>query len=202
MTVRTVIKFALFLTITLALSAIRTKADVINFDNLAAGVTVTNQYPQVVFSSTAGFVNVTVGQNLGTSLPNFICTRASGGGQVDCAHETILDFTSPVNNLSFLAVGVNNTGVVAVVDVFQNNVFSTSVNVIGQGTIAPVPVNLPFNGITRVRIHDITDLVGIGWDDFTFNQTAPASVPEPTTLTLLGSGLVSMVFKLRRRRSR
>ena len=176
------------------------KADVVNFDNLATGAIVTTQYPQVTFSSTAGSVNRTVAQNLGSSQPNFICTFAASGG-IDCTHETILDFTSPVNNLSFLAVGVNDMGVVALVDVFQNGVFSTTVNVIGHGVpLSSVDLSA-FADVTRIRIHDITDTVGIGWDDFTFGGAAggPAPVPEPATMMLFGSGLAGIAVKLRKR---
>jgi hypothetical protein len=174
------------------------KADVVNFDNLATGVIVTTQYPQVTFSSTAGSVNRTVSQNLGSSLPNFICTGPASG-PVDCTHETILDFTSPVNNLSFLAVGVNDMGVVALVDVFQSGVFSTTVNVIGHGVpLSSVDLSA-FSNVTRIRIHSITDTVGIGWDDFTFNGTGPAPVPEPATMMLFGTGLAGVVVKLRKR---
>ncbi len=70
-------------------------ATVIDFDGLALGVAVTNQYPEATFSSETGFENRTAADfNLGTSLPNYICTAAVGG-DLTCANQTIVDFTAP-----------------------------------------------------------------------------------------------------------
>jgi hypothetical protein len=173
-------------------------AVVIDFDLLANGAVVTNQFPEATFSSTAGFVNRITAQSLGSSLPNFICTGPAAGG-IDCAHETIVDFTNAVGNLTFLEVGDNDAGVNALVDVFVNGVFTATVGAVGDGNPnLPNLVDLSaFNNITRVRIHSISDLAGLGWDDFTF--TVGQQVPGPSTLLLLGSGLVGLVAVLRRR---
>lgn len=177
-------------------------AVVINFDGLANGTVVTNQFPEATFSSTAGFVNRITAQSLGSSLPNFICTGPAGGG-IDCTHETIVDFTNPVSSLTFLEVGDNNSGVNALVDVFVNGVFTSTVGAVGDGNVLlPNPVDLSaFNNINRIRIHSITDLAGLGWDDFSFTVGGGGGigVPEPSTLLLLGSGLVGLVAVLRRR---
>ena len=178
------------LTLALALPLVL-RADDINFDNLPAGTVVTNQYPQAIFSSDPGEVIFTLAQNLGSSLPNFICT-APVAGSIDCTHSVIVNFTSAVNNLTFVGTGVNNTGVVAEIDVFQNGIFSSTVDMIGVGTINPVPVNLSaFSNVTSIDIHNVTDAAGIGWDDFIFN-TGSASVPEPASIFLLGIGLLSL----------
>lgn len=174
-------------------------AVVINFDALADGEVVTNQFPEATFSSTAGFVNRITAQPLGSSLPNFICTGPAAGG-IDCVHETIVDFTNAVNSLTFLEVGDNNSGINALVDVFVNGVFTSTIGAVGDGNPQlPNLVDLSaFNNITRIRIHSITDLAGLGWDDFSFNVEG-RQVPEPSTLLLLGSGLVGLVAVLRRR---
>ena len=167
------------------------RADDINFDNLPVSTVVSSQYPQAVFSSDPGEVLLTVAQNLGSSLPNFICT-APAAGVIDCTHSVIVKFTSPVNNLTFLGTGVNDTGKVAEVDVFQNGVLSSTVDMMGISTIAPVLVDLSaFTNVTSIDIHDITDLEGIGWDDFVFN-TGSASMPEPASIVFLGIGLLSL----------
>ena len=133
------------------------RADDINFDNLPVSTVVSSQYPQAVFSSDPGEVLLTVAQNLGSSLPNFICT-APAAGVIDCTHSVIVKFTSPVNNLTFLGTGVNDTGKVAEVDVFQNGVLSSTVDMMGISTIAPVLVDLSaFTNVTSIDIHDITD---------------------------------------------
>jgi hypothetical protein len=70
-------------------AAVGAQQTTINFDNLAIGIVVTNQYPQVTFSSDAGEVIVTrsdfgiVGglNGLGSSAPNYICTAAASGGR-------------------------------------------------------------------------------------------------------------------------
>ena len=184
----------------LALSASATQAATINFDSLGNGVAVTNQFAALgTFSSEAGFTNLTTAQNLGSSLPNFICTGPIGGS-IDCTHETILDFTNPVSGLTLLGVGVNDVGVVAQIDVFVNSLFNSTVSVIGTGTpLNPVLVNLgAFSNVTRIRIRNITDAAGIGWDDFTF-ETGAAAVPEPTTLVLFGSGMIGAYMRRRRK---
>jgi hypothetical protein len=104
---------------------------VINFDDLANGVVVTNQYPEATFSSTPDFGNLTTAQSLGSSQPNFICTASPD--IIDCEHETIVDFTNPVSNLTFLEVGDSTAGTNALIDVFVNGIFAATVNAVGDG---------------------------------------------------------------------
>ena len=168
-------------------------AVVINFDNLADGVVVSSQYPEATFSSTAGFVNLTAAQSLGSSLPNFICTGPAGGGTIDCTHETIVTFTSPVSGLTFLEIGDNNEGVNALVDVFVNGVLAATVGAVGDADgFVPNLVDLSaFSNVTSIRIHSITDVAGLGWDDFTFTVGA-SQVPEPGTVLLLGAAGIAL----------
>lgn len=149
--------------------AIPSQALVIDFDDLADTTAVTTQYPTATFSSDAGFVNWTTAQDLGSSLPNFICTGPDTGG-IDCLHSTKVDFTDPVNSLSFLAIGVDDTGSVASVDVFENGAYVATEAVFGAGdSSTPIFVDLSaYTSVTTVLIHTITDSAGIGWDDFRF----------------------------------
>ena len=99
---------------------------------------------------------------------NFICT---GSGSINCTKDTILTFTKPVKGLTFFQVGDNASGVVALVDVFENNRFSATVNIIGDNFFyVPNLVDLrAFNNVTSIRIHSVTDPAGLGWDNFQFN---------------------------------
>jgi hypothetical protein len=105
---------------------------VINFDDLPSRAVVTNQYPGVTFSSDPGFVNVTASDyKLGSSSPNYLISARSNG-TLDGTHSTILDFTKPVNKLTFLQLGDNATGVVAQVRVFENGSLSSTVAILGD----------------------------------------------------------------------
>lgn len=171
----------------------------INFDNLADSVVVTNQYPQATFSSDPGFDVLTTSQNLGSSLPNFICTGPVGGS-IDCAHSVFVDFTSAVNGLHFVATGANDTGVIGEVNVFTGGVFNNTVNINGTGDpLTPIAIDLTgFTDVTRIEIVNITDLAGLGYDDFTFNA---GIVPEPGVwaMLLLGFGAIGLAARRARR---
>lgn len=175
---------------------------VINFDDLDDSTVVTNQYPEAIFSSETGIVNLTTAQDLGSSQPNFICTALTQSG-IDCVHETIVDFTSPVSNLTFLEIGDDDEGANALIDVFVNGLFSATVNAVGDADpFLPNLVDLSaFSNVTRIRIHGITDNNGLGWDDFTFD-VGTRQVPEPSALLLLGTGAVALAAAGRRRRGR
>jgi len=161
-----------------------------------SGTIIDTQYAGVVFSSTGGMVNRVSSQaNIGDGL-NFICTATSG---INCTGETILDFASGVSGLSFLAVGSNNVGVQAHVDVFVNNAFAATQDITVGGVFStPDLVDLSaFSNVTKIRIYGITDGGGLGWDDFTFNA---AAVPEPGSVAMLMAGLGVLGFVARRRR--
>jgi len=173
-------------------------AALITFEGLANGTVITNQFPDVTFSANAGFQNqVSAQPGIGFGT-NFICT-APIGGFINCAQETILDFTAPVNSLQFWQVGDNAIGVVAQVDVFENFAFSSTVDILGSNDFnTPNLVDLTsFTDVTRIRIHSITDPGGVGWDNFEFDESA--SVSEPATLALLAIGLVGARLERRRR---
>lgn len=149
-------------------------AVLIDFEGFGIGAPVTNQFPDVTFSSSPGF------QNLVSTLAgnNFICTAPVSGLIVDCVHETILTFTHPVNSLTFLQVGNNATGVVARVDIFVNDAFSATVDIFG-GFNANLIDLTGFSNVTSIRIHSITDPGGLGWDNFSFNPAPPPPIPPP-----------------------
>ncbi len=180
--------FAILLVATSA-SAVPVLIDFESFGNVGTtGPTVDTQFPEVTFSSEPGFRNIVSTQpGIGFGL-NFLCS-APVGGFIDCAHQTILTFTSPVANLRFFGVGDSFPGVQALVDVFVGGSFAATVGVLTDGQFSTQSlVDLSaFADVTSIRIHTITDLGGLGWDNFSFNTPAGA-VPEPSTLLLLALG--------------
>jgi hypothetical protein len=149
---------------------------VIDFDALAADVVVDAQYSTATFSAPAGFANWTVALNGGSSQPNVLMTGPDSGGS-DGLEETDVDFPAPVASLTFSAVGVDGTGPVAAVNVFQGGVLTTTVEVDGVGDpTTPVRVDLTaFGDVTRIELVAINDAGGIAWDDFQFCLAPTAS---------------------------
>ena len=165
-------------------------AALITFEDLSNGDVVTNQYSGVVFSSVAGQANVITTQPGFGFGDDFLCT-ATGGTGLNCTSETILTFTNLVNNLSFWQVGDNDVGVVALVDVFTNGVFSATVNILGFNDFnTPNLVDLTgFLNVSSIRIHSITDGGGLGWDNFSFDDGQVPPVPLPGSIGLLAVAL-------------
>ena len=170
-----------------------TGATCISFDTLPPGTVVTDQFPEATFSSIAGQENVTVASDY-PPPPFFICTHDVGGG-LNCINPTFVDFTSPVENLTLLGIGINDVGVVATIRVFEGNVLTGAVSVVGVGKpFVPVPIDLTgFSTVTRIEIIEIFDVVGIGWGDFCFDAGAPGDGGVPATT---GIGIALMVLLL------
>lgn len=185
-----------------------TYANVINFDDLSNGTVVTNQYASLdaIFSSTPGNVNyITTQPSYNGTPPNFLCTGPTGGG-ITCTADTIVTFATPVNGLTFQALGINNTSAnVAEVNVYTNGVFASTVIIPGaaQG-LDPELIDLSgFSNVTQIDITDITDGGGIGWDTFTFTpNTSTTSAPEPSTLWLFGSAAALATLRKFSRKAR
>ena len=148
----------------------------IDFDALAAGVVVTNQFPAATFSAPSGFDNWTAAVNGGSSQPNVLMTGPDTGA-TDGLEETDVDFPCAVASLTFRGVGIDGTGTVASVNVYEGGVLTANVPVTGLGDPAtPVRVDLTaFGNVTRIEITAITDAGGIAWDDFSFCLTLSAS---------------------------
>jgi hypothetical protein len=188
--------------------------ETINFDTnpvLGNLVTITNQYPNVIFSAGGGDVVMTTSQNppyLG-SAPNLICTGPSGG-PIDCTHDFTLTFTALVDNIAFTAYG-NQTAAplqFALADVYQGTIATPVLT--HQGIPLDVshtvhcasptldcagdPQALNFTGITKLVIRGNTDVMGTAYDDFSF--TVEGAIPEPSTLLL--TGLCGIVWAGRR----
>ena len=192
--------YALAATCAAIVIAPHASATTINFDNLNNGAVVTNQYAGVAFSSIAGSQILTTAQNLGSTLPNFICTGI--GTSINCTDPVFVNFTTAVSGLSFVAVGDNSTGINGAVKLFGGNALLGTVNIIGDGNaLTPYLVNLgAFNGITRIEITTTDVPGGLGYDDFTFTVGGVAgAVPEPASWAMMIAGFGLVGGAMRRR---
>lgn len=172
-------------------------AVLIDFQGLAAGTEVTNQYPEATFSSAGAQLLITNQPIYVGTGGLFICTGLGGG--IDCARDFVVVFTSPVSNVSFDSVGddVGVGGSRGKVDVFVSGVLAATLDIIGDGTIFDTdPVDLTaFSNVTGIRIHDVIDAGGLGFDNFRFDV---GTAPEPGTLALLGIALAGLGFSRRK----
>jgi len=175
-------------------------AVLIDFQGLADGTIVTNQFAEATFSAGADEIQVTNQPIYAGTGGLFICTAASGG-TIDCLRDFTVTFTSPVSNLTFDSVGDNQGrgDVGAKVDVFVDGLLAATVDIIGDGiTENTDPVDLTaFSNVTALRFHSNVDPAGLGYDNFSFDV---AAVPEPSALLLLGAGLMGWLGTARRRK--
>ena len=178
-------------------------AALIDFEGLPASTVVTNQFAGVTFSSASGSQNLVVTRSGIGFGDNFLCTGV--GGSPTCAGETILTFANGVSALTFYQVGDDQAidgARVALVDVSVGGTFAATVDILGDTNFFnPNLVDLSaFSNVTSIRIHDITDQTGLGWDNFSFTATpvAAPAVPEPETYAMLVAGLVLLSFVVRR----
>jgi len=185
--------------------AVPAHATIINFDNLASGAVVTNQYAAqgITFSSAGGKQILVTAQSIYQSTPpNFLCTGTTG---IDCTGTVIFNFTTPVRNLTFDAVGNQNAigTPFALADIYQNGILSVS-NLslfVSQGNLLPDHQDLSaYANITGVVIHNNTDPAGTGYDTISFTPSVTNSVPEPATWAMMLTGFGGLGAMLRSRR--
>lgn len=177
-------------------------ANTINFDNLASGTAVTNQYTAqgITFSSAGGKqILVTAQPEYQSTTPNFVCT---GTTSIDCTGTVDFSFTTPVDNLKFDALGNQNAigTSFAQADIYQNG-FLTVSNLkllVSQGNLLPDHQNLSaYTNITELMIYNNTDPAGTGYDTISFTPSVTASVPEPATWAMMLTGFGGLGAMLR-----
>ncbi|WP_445636278.1 Dystroglycan-type cadherin-like domain-containing protein [Nostoc sp. DSM 114161] len=154
----------------------------INFDNLAPGTVLSNQYSGVTFSSDPGNSVVVIPLGDFTSPPNVIGTFNSSG-QPNGLLNLNVDFAQPVNDLSFRVIFDNTVGATAKIDVYTTTTGSPiTVDLItdGNGFTSDLVDLSSFTNITRISINNITDPGGFPYDDFQFNFT-PVAVDDSAT---------------------
>lgn len=175
--------------------AVAAHAVVVDFDNLANGTVLTSQYGGLTFSSSAGSEVRIYGFVGADTAPNIICTYT--GGTINCTEDTNIDFANPVNNLTFWAIEPNTNQNAANIDIFQNNVYTTTYQLTGIGGSGNLFVDFSaFSNITRLQMRidpNEVPLGGIGWDTFTYDV-----VPEPASMIALGAGLLAIARRRRK----
>lgn len=177
---------------------------VINFDDLSAGTIVSDQYDGVTFSSDSGYNVSTLNLSslFNTTTPNLIgVTNPSGG--LDANQNLYVDFDQPVNNLSFRVIGDDTNGTAAQITVYTADGSVETVDLVTDGDgFQPDLIDLSsFSNITRISINTITDLAGIGYDDFQFELASTNAAPvanadsvttaQNTPLTIAVSTLIA-----------
>jgi len=140
----------------------------------------------VKFYSSSLFNQVHTWQNCGpcstTSPPNFISTLPDASGVMN------VEFTQPVSNLTFYMIGVDAFfNQFATLDVYRNGNNTTPAGtfpIFGNGTYT-VGITLgTLDNISKIVIRGITDVNGVGFDDFSFNVPVDVKITSAIGNTL------------------
>ena len=143
----------------------------IDFDDLAVGTRITDQYALVKFSTDDGQYN----QVISDWAAHAIGTLPLSSNNYD--RNLYVDFKLPADDLKFDFGWVNQTGEIGQVHVFQDGPdgpIETTVPMIGPGDMTIGTMDLgQYKGITRIEIVGIIDPAGLVYDNFTFKPEGP-----------------------------
>jgi hypothetical protein len=163
----------------------------LGFDSLGSGIAVTNQFASqgVVFtevlSSTSPAPLVTLFSDAFTNMNQFALNQSGGSFQIQ--------FQGTVDEAVFAFM--TNSGTSSFSALLQGNVvesFSGVTNLTGRF--------FGFTGITfdSIEVNPGGQNQAFRLDNLQYGTVTPSSVPEPTTLALLGLGLAGIGFSRRK----
>lgn len=199
------------------LVALHASATTIDFDNLAVGTTLSNQYAGVTFAANAftGPGTSSSGEDWATNTDMTIVsstgTDVGGLGAPSLVSGNLLrsfagwlnengdpsfsvSFTSAINFFSADFAGVATPADVRIYAYNGNTLLGSSVSAVTTGQFT---LSFAAASITRVVVTpgSFNDWVGVDNINYT---TAVAAIPEPETYALMGLGLVALAFARRR----
>lgn len=152
---------------------------IIDFDDLAAGTIVTNQYSEATFSADPEYSNYAIPETYtgNASAPNVLGAvadpRPDGPWNSHAyVNNTYISFPTPVNDLKFHKFADNSAaGPIGQVRVFVDGALAATVPIIADGDFydADVIDLSTHRRVTRIEIVNINDPGGLLWDDFSFS---------------------------------
>jgi hypothetical protein len=167
-----------------------------NFLSLSDGTLISNQFAApngVTFSSGLGGIYATVDY---ASVTGVAVSAVNFGGEACPCDDVTLNFSSPVTEIGFVGWGQNAGSAT-----FTDTNGSLTINGFQQIQTSTQFVGIAdADGISSLTISDVAVDDAFLFSGFTDNASGSASAtPEPSSLLLLGTGLLGFVGVVRRK---